>query len=44
MAVTTELGGLGMNLAEVCQEQRRLAYYTPATALAGNMHLYWTWG
>jgi alkylation response protein AidB-like acyl-CoA dehydrogenase len=41
-AVPTELGGLGMNLAEVCQEQRRLAYYAPATALASNMHLYWT--
>ena len=42
MAIPTELGGLGMNLAEVCQEQRRLAYYAPATALASNMHLYWT--
>ncbi len=42
IAVPTELGGLGMNLAEVCQEQRRLAYYAPATALASNMHLYWT--
>lgn len=42
MAVPAELGGLGMNLAEVCQEQRRLAYYAPATALASNMHLYWT--
>jgi alkylation response protein AidB-like acyl-CoA dehydrogenase len=30
-----------MNLAEVCREQRRLAYYAPATALAVNMHLYW---
>ena len=32
----------GMSLAEVCREQRRLAYRAPATALATNMHLYWT--
>ena len=36
-----EFGGPGMNLAQVCREQRRLAYYAPATALAVNMHLYW---
>jgi alkylation response protein AidB-like acyl-CoA dehydrogenase len=42
MAVPEEFGGLGMTLAEVCQEQRRLAYYAHATALAVNMHLYWT--
>jgi alkylation response protein AidB-like acyl-CoA dehydrogenase len=36
-----EFGGAGMTLAEVCREQRRLAYYAPATALAVNMHLYW---
>lgn len=42
MAVPKDLGGLGMSLAEVCREQRRLAYYAPATALATNMHLYWT--
>jgi alkylation response protein AidB-like acyl-CoA dehydrogenase len=36
-----EFGGAGMTLAEVCREQRRLAYYVPATALAVNMHLYW---
>lgn len=42
MAVPTELGGLGMNLAEVCQEERRLARRSPATALAVNMHVYWT--
>jgi alkylation response protein AidB-like acyl-CoA dehydrogenase len=41
-AVPTELGGLGLNLAEICQEQRRLAHRSPATALATNMHLYWT--
>jgi alkylation response protein AidB-like acyl-CoA dehydrogenase len=42
MAVPQELGGLGMSLADVCHEQRRLAYRAPATALATNMHLYWT--
>src|SRR6516164_1943678 len=42
LAVPTELGGRGLNLAQVCQEQRRLAYRAPATALATNMHLYWT--
>jgi alkylation response protein AidB-like acyl-CoA dehydrogenase len=42
MAVPTELGGLGMTLAEVCQEERRLARRSPATALATNMHVYWT--
>ena len=42
MAVPTELGGGGMTMAEVCREQRRLAYYAPATAVALNMHLYWT--
>jgi alkylation response protein AidB-like acyl-CoA dehydrogenase len=42
LAVPTELGGRGLSLAQVCQEQRRLAYRAPATALATNMHLYWT--
>jgi alkylation response protein AidB-like acyl-CoA dehydrogenase len=41
-AVPTELGGLGMTVAEVCHEQRRLAHRSPATALATNMHIYWT--
>jgi alkylation response protein AidB-like acyl-CoA dehydrogenase len=41
MAVPKELGGAGLNLAEVCREQRRLAYYAPATALGINMHVYW---
>jgi alkylation response protein AidB-like acyl-CoA dehydrogenase len=40
--VPKELGGRGLNLAEVCREQRRLAYPAPATALGINMHLYWT--
>jgi alkylation response protein AidB-like acyl-CoA dehydrogenase len=39
--VPKELGGAGMTLAEVSHEQRRLAYYAPATALGINMHLYW---
>jgi alkylation response protein AidB-like acyl-CoA dehydrogenase len=41
MPVPVKFGGAGMSLAEVCREQRRLAYYAPATALALNMHLYW---
>jgi len=41
LPVPSELGGHGLTLAEVCREQRRLAYYAPATALAVNMHLYW---
>ena len=36
-----EFGGAGLTLAEMCREQRRLAYHAPATALAVNMHLYW---
>ncbi|HEX2716166.1 MAG TPA: acyl-CoA dehydrogenase family protein, partial [Gemmatimonadaceae bacterium] len=42
MAVPEELGGRGYTLADVCREQRRLGYYAPATALAVNMHIYWT--
>jgi alkylation response protein AidB-like acyl-CoA dehydrogenase len=42
MAVPTELGGLGLTLAEVCREERTLARRSPATALALNMHVYWT--
>jgi alkylation response protein AidB-like acyl-CoA dehydrogenase len=41
LPLSAEFGGAGMTLAEVCREQRRLAYYAPATALAVNMHLYW---
>jgi alkylation response protein AidB-like acyl-CoA dehydrogenase len=41
MNVPTELGGRGFTLAQSCQEQRRLAYYAPATALGINMHIYW---
>src|SRR5688572_3290357 len=42
IAVPQVLGGAGLNLAEVCRQQRRLAYFAPATALAVNMHIYWT--
>ncbi|MCI0825793.1 MAG: acyl-CoA/acyl-ACP dehydrogenase, partial [Chloroflexi bacterium] len=41
-AVPKELGGLGLNLAQVCQEQRRLGYHAAPTALAVHMHFYWT--
>lgn len=41
MPLPKKFGGPGLSLAEVCREQRRLAYYAPATALAVNMHLYW---
>ena len=36
-----EFGGPGLPLADVVRQQRRLAYYAPATALGINMHLYW---
>ncbi|MEA2843662.1 MAG: hypothetical protein QOJ69_1333 [Actinomycetota bacterium] len=39
LAVPAELGGGGANLAQVCAEQRRLAYRAAPTALAVNMHL-----
>jgi alkylation response protein AidB-like acyl-CoA dehydrogenase len=42
LAVPTELGGAGMSLAGVAQQQRRLGYHAAPTALAINMHLYWT--
>src|SRR5215469_16572249 len=42
IAVPREFGGMGMSLAQVAREQRRLAYYAPATALGLNMHIYWT--
>ena len=41
-AVPADLGGVGLSLLEVCRAQRRLAYHAPATALAVNMHIYWT--
>ena len=42
LAVPAELGGHGFSLAQVVREQRRLGSHAPATALAINMHLYWT--
>jgi alkylation response protein AidB-like acyl-CoA dehydrogenase len=41
MAVPREFGGMGLTLAEVGRESRRLAQYAPATALGLNMHNYW---
>ena len=41
MSVPREFGGLGMNLAQVGRETRKLATYAPATALCINMHHYW---
>jgi alkylation response protein AidB-like acyl-CoA dehydrogenase len=38
-AVPKEFGGLGLNLAEICHEQRRLARRSAPTALGVNMHL-----
>ena len=41
-AVPTEFGGSGLGLDAVARLQGRLAYHAPATALAVNMHVYWT--
>lgn len=41
LPVPPEYGGQGLDLADVAQQQRRLAYYAAPTALALNMHLYW---
>src|SRR5262245_34450569 len=40
-ALPEDLGGLGLNLAELGDEQRRMARYSPATALSTCMHHYW---
>jgi alkylation response protein AidB-like acyl-CoA dehydrogenase len=42
IGVPKELGGAGLTLSGVAQQQRRLGYYAAPTALAVNMHLYWT--
>jgi alkylation response protein AidB-like acyl-CoA dehydrogenase len=42
IAVPKELGGQGLSLAQTVHEQRRLGYHAAPTALAINMHLYWT--
>lgn len=41
-AVPRDFGGGGLTLADVVRQQRRLAYFAAPTALALNMHLYWT--
>jgi len=41
MPLPKEFGGFGMNLHDVAQMQRKLAYHAAPTALAINMHLYW---
>ena len=42
IAIPVELGGMGYSLSDVVRQQQRLAYRAPATALATNMHIYWT--
>jgi alkylation response protein AidB-like acyl-CoA dehydrogenase len=42
IAVPTEFGGAGMTLDQVSRAIRRIAYVAPATAVAVNMHVYWT--
>jgi alkylation response protein AidB-like acyl-CoA dehydrogenase len=42
LAIPTEFGGTGLRLSAVVREQRRLGYHAAPTALAINMHLYWT--
>src|SRR3954469_13148314 len=42
LALPAEYGGPGRTLAEIGRMQRRLAYHAPATAIAVNMHFYWT--
>jgi alkylation response protein AidB-like acyl-CoA dehydrogenase len=42
IALPPEFGGPGMTLAEVGKLQRKLAYHAAPTALAVNMHFYWT--
>ena len=41
-ALPAEYGGAGLGLHGYTQLARRLAYVAPATALAVNMHVYWT--
>jgi alkylation response protein AidB-like acyl-CoA dehydrogenase len=42
ISVPKEFGGKGLSVSETCAELQRLAMRAPATALAVNMHLYWT--
>ena len=41
LSVPEQFGGAGLNVAQIGREQRRLARYAPADAVAVNMHLYW---
>src|SRR3954469_24546125 len=40
--VPESMGGGGLALDEYCELVRQVAYVAPATALATNMHCYWT--
>src|SRR3954463_3960987 len=40
--VPTEFGGAGLALDEYSKLVQKVAYVAPATALATNMHCYWT--
>jgi alkylation response protein AidB-like acyl-CoA dehydrogenase len=40
-AAPRHAGGLGLDLATLAAQQRRLARYAPATALSTSMHHYW---
>src|SRR5262245_7841389 len=40
-ALPVDLGGLGLTLDQLAVEQRRMARYSPATALSTCMHHYW---
>jgi alkylation response protein AidB-like acyl-CoA dehydrogenase len=42
MGVPEDFGGFGMTLAECSALTRKLAYHAAPTALALNMHVYWT--
>lgn len=42
LALPEQYGGAALTLADVGRLQRRLAYVAPATAIAVNMHFYWT--
>jgi alkylation response protein AidB-like acyl-CoA dehydrogenase len=41
-SVPEEYGGSGLDVAEYIQQLGRIAYNAPPTALAVNMHCYWT--
>ncbi len=42
LAIPVEYGGSGLSFREYSQLATQLAYVAPATALALNMHVYWT--